>query len=62
MRESKTNGHTMVQQISTFEALYSSIGNTRVYLVDDLDTSYEAKYGAVHIKMAIVIRQVNQQA
>jgi hypothetical protein len=38
-------GHTMEQQIATFEEFWPSIVDGGVYLVEDLHTSYWAKYG-----------------
>ncbi len=38
-------GHTMKQQIVTFQEMYSAVKNTGVYLVEDLHTSYWRKYG-----------------
>jgi 23S rRNA U2552 (ribose-2'-O)-methylase RlmE/FtsJ len=38
-------GHTMEQQINTFEVLYSAIDSSGVYLCEDLHTSYWPKYG-----------------
>ena len=35
----------MVQQITTFEELYSWVKETGVYLVEDLHTSYWQEYG-----------------
>jgi hypothetical protein len=38
-------GHTMQQQIRTFEALFPKVAPTGVYLVEDLHTSYWAQWG-----------------
>jgi hypothetical protein len=38
-------GHTMVQQITTFEELYPHVQPDGVYLCEDLHTSYQAEYG-----------------
>lgn len=38
-------GHSMVQQITTFEELYPLVSETGVYLVEDLHTSYWQEYG-----------------
>lgn len=38
-------GHTMVQQINTFNELYSTVSETGVYLVEDLHTSYWEDFG-----------------
>ena len=41
-------GHTMVQQIVSFEELFSCIKDDGVYLCEDLHTSYWIKYGGGH--------------
>ncbi|WP_019591825.1 class I SAM-dependent methyltransferase [Thioalkalivibrio sp. ALE20] len=38
-------GHTMAQQINTFEALFPAIDSNGVYLCEDLHTSYWRKWG-----------------
>ena len=38
-------GHTMVQQIASFEELYPHLQPNGVYLCEDLHTSYIAEYG-----------------
>src|SRR6476661_3102904 len=38
-------GHTMAQQINTFEMLWPAVRNGGVYLVEDLHTSYWKRYG-----------------
>ncbi len=38
-------GHTMQQQIRTFEELFAKVAPTGVYLVEDLHTSYWSKWG-----------------
>ena len=38
-------GHTMDQQIITFEELFGSIRNDGIYLCEDVHTSYWVKYG-----------------
>jgi len=38
-------GHTMVQQINTFEMLFDSIDENGVYLCEDLHTSYWSDWG-----------------
>lgn len=38
-------GHTMKQQINTFEVVYPYVNNGGVYLVEDLHTSYWKRYG-----------------
>jgi hypothetical protein len=41
-------GHTMEQQIVTFEELYNHVKADGVYLVEDLNTSYWLLYGGGH--------------
>jgi 23S rRNA U2552 (ribose-2'-O)-methylase RlmE/FtsJ len=41
-------GHTMIQQIRTFEELFSSVKEDGVYLCEDLHTSYWLTYGGGH--------------
>ena len=41
-------GHTMTQQIVTFEELFDHIKPTGVYLCEDLHTSYWQKFGGGH--------------
>ena len=43
-------GHTMQQQIVTFEELYPHIDANGVYLCEDLHTSYWSDYGGGHKK------------
>ena len=38
-------GHTMQQQITSFETLYPSLGRRGVYLCEDCHTSYQAEFG-----------------
>jgi limonene-1,2-epoxide hydrolase len=38
-------GHTMRQQIHTFEELFPRVSDNGVYLIEDLHTSYWAKWG-----------------
>src|SRR5712691_846135 len=38
-------GHTMAQQINTFEELFPHVDGNGVYLCEDLHTSYWEKYG-----------------
>ena len=38
-------GHTMGQQIATFEKLYTHVSDDGVFLIEDLHTSYWKKYG-----------------
>lgn len=41
-------GHTMVQQIVSYEELFDSIKENGVYLCEDVHTSYWASYGGGH--------------
>lgn len=41
-------GHTMLQQIITFEELFAMVKNDGVYLCEDLHTSYWLEYGGGH--------------
>ncbi|HTB32156.1 MAG TPA: class I SAM-dependent methyltransferase [Bacteroidia bacterium] len=41
-------GHTMQQQIITFEEMYSHVKSDGIYLCEDLHTSYWLKYGGGH--------------
>lgn len=41
-------GHTMVQQIVSFEELFDHVKEDGVYLCEDLHTSYWLKYGGGH--------------
>lgn len=43
-------GHTMTQQIHTFEELYPCVAENGVYLVEDLHTSYFERYGGGYKK------------
>lgn len=38
-------GHTMGQQIATFEVMFPAVSQTGVYLAEDLHTSYWDRYG-----------------
>lgn len=38
-------GHTMQQQIITFEEMYDHVKNEGIYFIEDLHTSYIEKYG-----------------
>ncbi len=41
-------GHTMRQQIGTFETLFNHVKSDGIYLCEDLHTSYWLKYGGGH--------------
>jgi len=43
-------GHTMGQQIATFEELYPHVSENGVFLVEDVHTSYWPKYGGGYRK------------
>lgn len=43
-------GHTMMQQIATFEELYDHVADDGVYLCEDLHTSYWDEYGGGYKK------------
>lgn len=38
-------GHTMIQQIVTFEELFDHVKDNGIYLIEDLHTSYWLKFG-----------------
>jgi 23S rRNA U2552 (ribose-2'-O)-methylase RlmE/FtsJ len=48
-------GHTMTQQIATFEELYEHIKEDGVYLCEDLHTSYWEEYGGGYKKKGTFI-------
>ncbi len=48
-------GHTMAQQITTFEELYPAVSEIGVYLVEDLHTSYWEDYGGGYKKQGSFI-------
>ncbi|MBT5228984.1 MAG: class I SAM-dependent methyltransferase [Methylococcales bacterium] len=48
-------GHTMKQQIATFEELFDSIDPNGVYLCEDLHTSYWPKWKGGHLKSSTFI-------
>lgn len=41
-------GHTMIQQIVSFEELFDHVKEDGVYLCEDLHTSYELRFGGGH--------------
>lgn len=43
-------GHTMTQQITSFEELYPHVSANGVYIVEDLHTSYWSEYGGGYKK------------
>ena len=53
-------GHTMVQQITTFEELYPSVSATGIYLVEDLHTSYWEDYGGGYKKQGSFIEKAKE--
>ena len=48
-------GHTMRQQINTFEELFGSIQDNGVYLIEDLHTSYWKEWGGGYKKSGTFI-------
>jgi hypothetical protein len=48
-------GHTMKQQINTFEEFFTSIAENGVYLCEDVHTSYWSKYGGGYKKSGTFI-------
>jgi hypothetical protein len=48
-------GHTMAQQINTFEVLFSHIDKEGIYLCEDLHTSYWKKFGGGYRKSGTYI-------
>lgn len=48
-------GHTMKQQIVTFEEMYDHVKEDGVYLCEDLHTSYWMDYGGGHKRMGTFI-------
>jgi len=48
-------GHTMKQQIVTFEEMYDHVKEDGVYLCEDLHTSYLMDYGGGHKRMGTFI-------
>jgi len=53
-------GHTMGQQIRTFEALFARVDANGVYLIEDLHTSYWAKWGGGYLKPGTFIEYSKQ--
>ena len=43
-------GHTMSQQITTFEELFPYISKNGIYLCEDIQTSYRKRYGGGYLK------------
>lgn len=50
-------GHTMKQQINTFEVLFSHIDKNGVYLCEDIHTSYRKHYGGGYKKRGTFIEK-----
>jgi hypothetical protein len=48
-------GHTMTQQINTFEELFPAVDENGVYLCEDLHTSYWQEFGGGYLKPATFI-------
>ena len=53
-------GHTMAQQIGTFEELFSHIDENGVYLCEDLHTSYWADWGGGYKKRGTFVEYSKQ--
>jgi cephalosporin hydroxylase len=53
-------GHTMIQQISTFDELYPAVSETGVYLIEDLHTSYWEDYGGGYKKQGSFIEYAKE--
>jgi len=53
-------GHTMTQQITTFEELYPAVSETGVYLIEDLHTSYWEEYGGGYKKQGSFIEYAKE--
>lgn len=48
-------GHTMKQQIATFEEMFPAVRDGGVFLIEDLHTSYWKEYGGAHKKQGTFI-------
>lgn len=48
-------GHTMEQQVATYEELFPLVADTGVYLIEDLHTSYWKKWGGGYRKKSTFI-------
>ena len=53
-------GHTMTQQIATFEELYPAVRENGVYLIEDLHTSYWEEYGGGYKKQGSFIEYAKE--
>ena len=53
-------GHTMIQQITTFEELFPFISETGIYLVEDLHTSYWKEYGGGYLRNGSFIEYIRK--
>jgi hypothetical protein len=53
-------GHTMTQQINTFEELFPAIDENGVYLCEDLHTSYWEKFGGGYLKPGTFIEHAKR--
>jgi hypothetical protein len=53
-------GHTMTQQITTFDELYPAVSETGVYLIEDLHTSYWEEYGGGYKKQGSFIEYAKE--
>ena len=53
-------GHTMTQQINTFEELFPAVYENGVYLCEDLHTSYWEKFGGGYLKPGTFIEHAKR--
>jgi hypothetical protein len=53
-------GHTMTQQIITFEELYPFVSEKGIYLIEDLHTSYWEEYGGGYKKPGTFIEYAKE--
>jgi len=53
-------GHTMKQQINTFEQLYPAISENGIYLCEDVHTSYWKKFGGGYRRRGTYIEYAKQ--
>lgn len=49
-------GHTMVQQITSFKALFPYLKSGGIYIIEDLNTSYWKAYGGLEHKKALNVK------
>lgn len=53
-------GHTMHQQITTFEELFGAVNEDGVYLCEDVHTSYWLRYGGGHQRRGTFVEHCKQ--